>query len=91
MNTDMNRHKKRPHPVLRSPACRHAFQRLDEALAENVSGDNHEKIRRMRRALFANLNELRKSGRIMIPESPTNSGRSLVFGHLSDGKTNPNR
>ncbi|MGA3268958.1 MAG: hypothetical protein ABSE16_19325 [Verrucomicrobiota bacterium] len=63
----MNRYQQRPHPALRSPAYRQAFQRLDEALAENGSGNNHQKIRRMRRSLFADMNELRKSGRMKIP------------------------
>jgi len=32
------------------------------------STPNHEKIRRMRRALFVDMDELRKSGRIKIPK-----------------------
>jgi hypothetical protein len=63
----MNRHQKQPHFNVRNPAYRQAFQLLDAALEENTPSDNYEKIRLMRRAMFADVDELRKSGRIKIP------------------------
>ena len=64
----MNRHQKRPRMVVRSPAYRQAFERLDEALEENTPWNNYEKIRLMRLAAFASVDALQKSGRIKIPE-----------------------
>jgi hypothetical protein len=64
----VNRHQKHPHPVVRNPAYREAFQRLDESLEENSGFSNAEKIRLMRQAMFADVDELRKSGRIKLPK-----------------------
>jgi hypothetical protein len=64
----MNRHQRHPLPFVRNPAYRQAFQRLDEALAANTQSDNYEKIRLMRLALFADVDELEKSGTVKIPE-----------------------
>jgi hypothetical protein len=64
----MNRHQKPlPHRI-KSPAYRQAFERLDAALEENTPFDNTEKIRLMRKALFASVDELEKSGTINIPK-----------------------
>ena len=64
----MNRHQKRPQIIVRNPAYRQAIQRLDQSLEENTQSDNTEKIRRMRQAAFADVDELQKSGRIKIPK-----------------------
>jgi hypothetical protein len=53
---------------LKSPAYRPAFERLDAALEENTPSDNYEKIRRMRLAYFADVDELQKSGSLKIPK-----------------------
>jgi tetrahydromethanopterin S-methyltransferase subunit G len=64
----MNRHPKHPRPVVRNPAYRQAFQRLDESLEENSGFSNAEKIRLMRQAMFADVDELVKFGRIKLPK-----------------------
>jgi len=64
----MNRRPKHPRPVVRNRAWRQAFQRLDEALARNSGFSNAETIRLMRLAMFADVDELRKSGRIKLPK-----------------------
>jgi len=64
----MNRHQKQPNLKVRTAAYRQAFQRLDESLEENTAFDNREKIRLMRQAYFASVNDLEKSGRIKIPK-----------------------
>ena len=64
----MNRHQKRPQIIVRNPAYRQAIQRLDQSLEENTQSDNTEKIRRMRQAAFADVDEQQKSGRIKIPK-----------------------
>jgi hypothetical protein len=63
----MNRQHKQPYLKVRSPAYRQAFERLDAALEENTQSDNTEKIRRMRQAYFASVDELEKSGRVKLP------------------------
>jgi len=64
----VNRHQKHPHPVVRNPAYRQAFQRLDEALEKNSKFSNAEKIRRMRAEYFADVDALQKSGRVILPK-----------------------
>ena len=64
----MNRHKKTSPHRTKNPAYRQAFERLDEALAENTSPDNLEKIRLMRLAYFASVDALQKSGKVVLPE-----------------------
>ena len=64
----MNRHRKFHIPVVRDPAWRQAFQRLDESLARNDGGSNAERIRLMRMAMFADVDELEKSGTIKLPK-----------------------
>ena len=64
----MNRHQKHPRMIVRNPAYRQAFERLDESLEQNSGFSNAEKIRLMRRAMFADVDALEKSGRIIIPK-----------------------
>ena len=64
----MNHRPKSPPPRLKIPAYRQAFERLDAALAENTPCNNIEKIRRLRIAMFGDVDALEKSGKIKIPE-----------------------
>jgi tetrahydromethanopterin S-methyltransferase subunit G len=64
----MNRLQKRPRLFVHSPNYRQAFQRLDESLEENSSFSNAEKIRLMRQAYFASVDELEKTGQIKLPK-----------------------
>jgi hypothetical protein len=64
----MTRNGKIARPIVRNAAYRQAFQRLDESLEENTTCDNREKIRLMRQAMFADVDELQKSGRIKLPK-----------------------
>jgi hypothetical protein len=64
----MNRHQIQPCVKVRSPAYRQAFQCLDKALEQNCPFSNAEKIRLMREAMFADVDELQKSGKIVIPK-----------------------
>ena len=64
----MNRRQKPPRHVVRNPAYRRAFERLDHALEENTPCDNTELIRLMRKAPFADVDALAKSGKNMLPE-----------------------
>jgi hypothetical protein len=64
----MNSRQKPPPLRPKNPAYRQAFERLDAALEKNTTLDNYEKIRRMRLALFADVDKLQSSGRIKIPK-----------------------
>jgi hypothetical protein len=64
----MNRRQKPFQPRIKNPAYRPAFERLDAALAENTPCNNIEKIRRLRIAMFGDVDTLEKSGKIKIPE-----------------------
>jgi len=64
----MNRHQKQPHFIVRNPAYRQAFQRLDESLEKNLGFSNAEKIRLMRKAMFADVDALEKSGTVKLPD-----------------------
>ncbi len=64
----MTRNGKIARPIVRNPAYRQAFQRLDESLEQNSGFSNAEKIRLMRQAMFADVDELGKSGRINLPK-----------------------
>ena len=64
----MNRRQKLPQTRIKSPAYRPAFERLDAALSENTPLDNYEKIRLLRLAMFADVDELEASGTVVIPE-----------------------
>jgi hypothetical protein len=64
----MNRRKQSSQMRVKLPAYRQAFERLDAALAENTPCNNIEKIRRLRIAMFGDVDALEKSGKIKIPE-----------------------
>jgi hypothetical protein len=53
---------------LQNPAHRPAFAWLDAALAENAPFDNREKIRRMREAYFADVEEYLKTNPLILPK-----------------------
>jgi hypothetical protein len=62
-------HYRNPQPLrMKSRAYRRVFERLDAALAENTLSDNYEKIRLMRLAMFADVDRLRASGKLIIPK-----------------------
>jgi hypothetical protein len=64
----MTRNGKIARPMVRNPAYRQAFQRLDESLEENTRLDNIEFMRRMRAEYSANADDLEKSGQIKLPK-----------------------
>jgi hypothetical protein len=64
----MNRHQKPPRLVVRDPAHRKAFQRLDESLEKNSGSSNAEKIKLLRQAMFADIDDLDKSGTVKLPK-----------------------
>ncbi len=64
----MNRRQKSPQPRPKNPAYRQVFERLDAALEENTPCDNTATIRLMRLALFADVDKLKESGRVVIPK-----------------------
>jgi hypothetical protein len=45
-----------------------ALTRLDTALAENTPSNNYERIRLMRMALFAEVDRLQASGKLVLPK-----------------------
>lgn len=64
----MNRHRNHPSRRVRNPAYREVFERLDAALAQNTASDNREKIHLLRQAAFADVDELERSGKVIIPK-----------------------
>jgi hypothetical protein len=64
----MNRHQKPLRPMVRDLAYRQAFQRLDESLEENSGFSNAEKIKLLRQAMFADVDDLDKSGTVKLPK-----------------------
>ena len=64
----MTRHSNPHNLKVRNPAYRPAFARLDEALEKNSGGSNAGRIKLMRQAMFADVDELQKSGKIIIPK-----------------------
>ena len=64
----MNRRAKTGPPRIKNAAYRPALERLDAALAENTRLDNYEKIRLMRLAMFADVDALEASGKVVIPK-----------------------
>ncbi len=64
----MNRHPKSRQLIVRSAAWCQAFQKLNAALEENTSHSNAEKIRLMRLAMFADVDRLMESGRVVLPK-----------------------
>jgi hypothetical protein len=57
-----------PRPITRHPAYRRAIQELDEALEQNSEHPNTENIRLIRRAYFADVDDLGESGAIQLPK-----------------------
>ncbi len=53
---------------LRRDGRRDALQRLDEHLERTTTSSNSEIIRLMRQAMFADVDELEKSGKVIIPK-----------------------
>jgi hypothetical protein len=64
----MNRRKKALQHRSQSPAYRQAFERLDAALEENTPSNNYEKIRLMRLAMFADVDEYMKTHPLNLPK-----------------------
>lgn len=64
----MNPRQKHPQPRRHSAAYREAFERLDAALEKHTRSDNAEKIRWLRLALFGAVEEVQRSGRVVLPE-----------------------
>ena len=64
----MNRHQKPLRPMVRDLAYRQAFQRLDASLEENSGFSNAEKIKLLRQAMFADVDDLDKSGTVKLPK-----------------------
>jgi hypothetical protein len=64
----MNWHQQHPRPVVRNPAYRQAFQRLDEALEQNTCMSQAETIAAVRKAYFADVEEFKKSGQLVLPK-----------------------
>jgi hypothetical protein len=60
--------KKTPSPRCKALAYRQAFERLNAAMEKNTVCDNREIIRRLRLAMFADVDELEKSGTVVIPD-----------------------
>jgi len=54
--------------MVRDLAYRQAFQRLDESLEENSGFSNAEKIKLLRQAMFADVDDLDKSGTVKLPK-----------------------
>ena len=52
---------------LRHDGRRDALQRLEEHLERNTAHSNAEIIGRLRKAMFADVDELEKSGRVIVP------------------------
>ena len=53
---------------LRRDGRRNALQRLDEKLERSTTSSNSEIIRRLRQTMFADVDELEKSGQVILPE-----------------------
>ena len=64
----MNCHNSQPPRTGRSPAYREAFERLDAALEKNAPWDNREKIRLMREAAFADVDEYARLHPFQLPK-----------------------
>lgn len=64
----MNHQRNLSAGLLRRDGRRDALRRLDEALEKNSGFSNAEKIRLMRKAMFADVDALVQSGKIKIPK-----------------------
>ena len=63
----MTRNGKIARPIVRNPAYRQAFQRLDESLEQNSGFSNAEKIELLGRHLFGDLwHEREQTGNIVL-------------------------
>jgi hypothetical protein len=68
MKRAMNHCKDISARILRRDGRRNALQRLDEQLELSTTNSNAEIIRRLRQTMFADVDELEKSGQIILPE-----------------------
>jgi hypothetical protein len=66
MNRQLNNNVSTRH--LRRDGRRDALQRLEEHLERNTTHSSAEIIRRLRPAAFADVDELEKSGRVILPK-----------------------
>lgn len=64
----INRRQKPSQHRPQNPAYRRAFERLDEALAENTQSNNSEIMRRMRAEYSADVDRLEQPGTLVIPK-----------------------
>jgi hypothetical protein len=62
----MNHRKKPPQHLVKNPAYRHAFERLDMALGKNTPSNDIEKIDMMRRILFGVVVEDELPGAVVL-------------------------
>ena len=63
---------------LRRDGRRDALQRLDEHLEHTTTSSNSEIIRLMRQAMFADVDELEKSGQVIVPNENTMTGKRKI-------------
>ena len=64
----MNSFKSISARILRRDGRRNALQRLDEFLERTTSSPNEEIIKRLRKTMFADVDELESSGQVILPE-----------------------
>lgn len=64
----MNRHRIRLARSARGDEHLSPLERLEALFAEYYGSSNAERIRRMREAMFADVDALQKSGRIKLPK-----------------------
>jgi hypothetical protein len=64
----MNQGQKSSRSLIKNPAYREAFERLDEALVHRSGGSNFERIQMVRRALFGDVDKLQESETVKIPK-----------------------
>jgi hypothetical protein len=62
----MTRTKKIARPIVRNPAYRRAFERLDEALEQNTPSDYSEKTELLGMAMFGDLWRPQKQTRTVV-------------------------
>ncbi len=64
----MNRYRIHPARTAQREVRLSPLERLAELLSPEDNGSNAERIRRMREAMFADVDALQKSGRIKLPK-----------------------
>jgi hypothetical protein len=64
----MSRHRQSPTCHRHETSSERLSKRLDEAAEREGHYSNAERIRRMREAMFADVDALQKSGRIKLPK-----------------------